>query len=55
MTAGLKQWLLAHFRLKVGDIDHMGWFKVLRAAFVHPDPKSTKDTDDLTVFLRFWN
>jgi len=28
---------------------------VLRAAFEHADPKSTKKIYDLTVFLRFWD
>ena len=28
---------------------------IIRAAFALPDPKSAKDTDDLTVFLRFWD
>jgi len=28
---------------------------VVRAAFALPDPKSAKDTDDLTVFLCFWD
>jgi len=29
--------------------------KVLRGAFTGEDPKSAKDIDDLTVFLRFWH
>jgi len=28
---------------------------VLHAAFTCSDSKSTKDSDDLTVFLRFWD
>ncbi len=28
---------------------------MLQAAFASKNPKSTKGTDDLTVFLHFWN
>jgi len=28
---------------------------ILMEAFMHADPEGAKDTDDLTVFLRFWD
>jgi len=28
---------------------------ILHAAFIRPYPKSEKKTDNLTVFLRFWD
>ncbi len=31
------------------------FIKVLRAAFAHVDPKSVKDTENLTEFLHFWD
>jgi len=33
----------------------VNFIDVLRAAFTCADPKSAKNTDNLTVFLRFWD
>jgi hypothetical protein len=33
----------------------VNFINVLQAAFTHPDPESAKETDNLTVFLRFWD
>ncbi len=38
-----------HYRVGVNFIN------ILRAAFVSPDPESTQKTDNLTVFLCFWD
>jgi hypothetical protein len=31
----------------------VNFINILSTAFTHADPESVKDTDDLTVFLRF--
>ncbi len=41
--------------IRVGVRSGVNFINVLRAAFTCLDPKSTKNSDDLTVFLRFWN
>jgi len=51
----------AHFILKIiisflfiatADVD---FTNILRAAFMPADPKSTKDTNNVTVYLRLWD